>query len=138
MAKGSLIFPFNYIKEQLRQLKSSVTSISDTCDSLSKQHSPSLYTQWSDAGATSSNTSWVEMCGNLVIVHLHCVCIPHDKPTLISGLPIPNQLVTQLLGSENPSLITLTMAGTIVVSSAGTSEGVASRIAGTFMYFTDY
>lgn len=115
----------------------SATDVQGAIDEVNSELNPYLYTDWV-AGAITNNSTWVEKMGNLVIVHLYCVCIPSDKPTLISGLPIPKKNISSSMGSTAPSIVYLSTAGSIVIASPGTGSGVASIMSGTISYFTDY
>lgn len=112
-------------------------SISTLNSNLVNSISPYLYTNWVN-GDTLSNTTWVEIMGNLVVVHLSCTCYPNNKPTLITGLPKPRSGIYVASGSATPSELYLNTNGTLGVSSSGVANGIADWVRATFIYFTNY
>lgn len=113
------------------------TNVGDALEEVNESLKPYSILDFT-AGDVTNNYSWVERCGALVIVHLWCTCIPYNKPTLLSGLPATQgNSIGIYLGTGAPSLVSLSSDGSISVASSGTTEGVASVIAGTFSYFTN-
>lgn len=80
----------------------------------------------------TSNTTWAEKMGNIVIVHVYVQGTTQNGKNIASGLPTPRNSIT-IADIGGSGLAVLNTSGSLAISSASTGGWLAT----TIVYFTD-
>ena len=103
------------------------TSVEDAIEEVDNKTKRNSVTITKNTSGWTANTTWVERCGKVIVIHVFLKGTPSSNKNIVTGLPIPYANIQDY--TSNAGIIVLDTSGNLYVQSpATTSSTLDERI----------